>query len=247
MFIEDDGIRLHVELEMPENRTGAVPLFILIHGFTGNMEEPHLLAIRDGVKQLGFAVLRAELYGHGQSGGTFEHHTLFKWLSNTLAVIDYARTLDGISDLYLAGHSQGGLVAMLAGAMKAEVIRGLLPISPAVMIPDCARQGTLLGIPFDPDQVPEQLIVGEGEALSGNYIRVAQTIYPELIAPKYHGPVLIVHGGADETVPVETAQEAVKLYEQAELVIVPEDTHCFDYHSDQLTAAVTDWLIRQRA
>ena len=38
MFIEDDGIRLHVELELPEQTTGAVPLLIVIHGFTGNMD-----------------------------------------------------------------------------------------------------------------------------------------------------------------------------------------------------------------
>ncbi|MBR3202824.1 MAG: alpha/beta fold hydrolase [Solobacterium sp.] len=246
MFIEDDVIRLHVELELPEQTTGAVPLLILIHGFTGNMEEAHLLAVRDGVRQLGFAVLRAEMYGHGQSGGSFTQHNLYKWLNNALTVIDYARSLEGISDLYLCGHSQGGLLVMLAAAMKADVIKGLVLLSPAAMIPENAREGTLLGIPFDPYHVPEQLAISEEETLSGNYIRVAQTIYPEQIAPGYQGPVLIVHGEADETVPVQVSKDCSSLYEQSKLVLIPGDTHCFDVHADQMVTAVTDWLRKQR-
>lgn len=246
MLIEDDGIKLHIELEWPENRTADVPLLILIHGFTGHMDEAHLLAVRDAVKQLGFAVLRAELYGHGQSGGTFEHHDLYKWINNTLTVIDYARSLEGISDIYLSGHSQGGLVVMLAGAMKADAIKGLLPLSPAVMIPETARNGTLLGVPFDPDHVPDQLDNWDGQVLNGNYVRVAQTIYPEQIAPRYQGPVLIVHGEADETVPVQVSKDAIQLYDHGELVLIPGDTHCFDYHADQLAAAVAGWLTKQR-
>ena len=40
-YIQDDGIRLHAKLDMPENMPaegGKCPLVILIHGFTGQME-----------------------------------------------------------------------------------------------------------------------------------------------------------------------------------------------------------------
>ena len=245
MFIEDDGIRLHVELELPEQTTGAVPLLILIHGFTGNMEEVHLLAVRDGVRQLGFAVLRAEMYGHGQSGGSFTQHNLYKWLNNALTVIDYARSLDGISDLYLCGHSQGGLLVMLAAAMKAEVIKGLVLLSPAAMIPEQARAGQLLGITFDPQHVPDELVSWDDRILDGNYARIAQTIHVEEAIAAYNGPVLIVHGDADESVPFEVGEKAAAEYENAELARIPGDTHCFDYHLDLMEEAVRTWLIRQ--
>ena len=39
MFINDDGIKLHVELEKPENAPEKMPLVIVIHGFTGHMDE----------------------------------------------------------------------------------------------------------------------------------------------------------------------------------------------------------------
>ena len=63
-----------------------------------------------------------------------------------MAVIDYALKLPFVTDLYLLGHSQGGLTAVLAAALKHEKIKALVPMSPALMIPDGARSGNLLGI-----------------------------------------------------------------------------------------------------
>ena len=47
---------------------------ILLHGLTGHMEERHILAVRDTCLAHGFSVLRADLYGHGASGGAFRDH-----------------------------------------------------------------------------------------------------------------------------------------------------------------------------
>ena len=133
MYILDDGIRLNAALEMPENASGPMPLALIIHGFTGHMEEPHITAVAESLRQSGIATLRVDMYGHGKSEGTFRSHTLYKWLTNALTVIDYARGLDFVTDLYLIGHSQGGLTAMLAAGMKHDQIRALVALSPACM------------------------------------------------------------------------------------------------------------------
>ena len=244
-FIENDGIRLHAKLDMPENmqnESGKCPLMIVIHGFTGHMEERHIIAVARTANAVGFAALRVEMYGHGKSSGRFEDHTLYKWVTNALSVIDYAKTLDFVSDLYLCGHSQGGLLTMLVGGMRADDLKALIPLSPAWMIPDGARQGNLLGRPFDPDHVPD-LLETEDLRLNGNYVRVAQTIHVEDEIERFRGPVLIVQGDKDEAVPLEYAQRAEKLYASAKLVIVPGDTHCFDYHLEMMTDAVKEFLL----
>ena len=168
MFIVDDGIRLNAALDLPEDGREKHPLVIVIHGFTGHMEERHITAVSTAMNELGFATLRVEMYGHGHSDGTFERHTLYKWLTNALTAIDYARGLDFVTDIYLCGHSQGGMTVMLAAAMKRDVIRGILPLSPAWMIPEYARRGELLGVTFDPDRVPETLEAWDGRRLNGN-------------------------------------------------------------------------------
>ena len=56
------------------------------------------------------------------------------------------------------------------------------------------------------------------------------------------GPVLIVHGDEDEAVPYRCAVELEKEYENAKLVTIPGDDHCYDYHLDQVLEAVTSFV-----
>ena len=64
---------------------------------------------------------------------------------------------------------------------------------------------------------------------------------------RYQGPVLIVHGTGDETVPVEYAVRAAERYRRGELVLIPGDTHCYDFHLEQVMDAVRGWLLRRAA
>ena len=242
MYITDDGIRLNAKLDIPDGCGEKCPLVIVIHGFTGHMEERHITAVSKTLNEIGFATLRVDMYGHGNSDGKFENHTLFKWLTNALTVIDYARSLDFVSDLYLCGHSQGGMTVMLAGAMKHDVIKGLIPLSPAWMIPEAARKGTLLGQDFDPDHIPDVLPAWGDRGLGGNYVRVAQTIHVEEAVARYTGPVLLVHGDRDEAVPPRCSEDAAKGYADARLVIIPGDDHCYTRHTDAVTKAIQEWI-----
>ena len=245
MIITDDGIRLNAQLDMPDAGAAGCPLVIVIHGFTGHMEEPHITAVSRMLNEIGCATLRVDMYGHGRSEGSFRSHTLYKWLTNAMTVIDYAESLDFVSELYLCGHSQGGLTVMLAAALKRDVIRGVIPMSPAVIIPDGARRGMLLGMTFDPDRIPAEIRSEDGWTLDGNYIRVAQTIRVEEAIRRYTGPVLLVHGTADETVPAECSAEAQKAYSHADLVLIPGDTHCYDRHLDMAVDAVKQWMLER--
>jgi len=246
MYIIDDGIRLNAKLEMPEKAAQKCPLVIIIHGFTGHMEERHIVAVSRMLNENGFATLRVDMYGHGKSEGAFRDHTLFKWMTNAMTVIDYARGLDFVTDLYLCGHSQGGLTVVLAGGLKHETVKGIIALSPACMIPELAREGTLLGTRFDPDHLPEELTVWDNHVLGNNYIRVAQTIHVEEAIDRYDGPVLVVQGDQDDPALMRSAREAAERYRNSRLVMIPGDTHCYDLHLDQMVAAVKDWILEQK-
>ena len=246
MYITDDGIRLNATLDMPVHMEGKCPLVIVIHGFTGNSEEPHIVAVSKMFNELGLATLRVDMYGHGKSDGQFRDHTLFKWMTNAMTVVDYARKLDFVTDIYLCGHSQGGLTVMLTAALERERIKGLIPMSPATSIPEGARRGCILGIPFDTESIPDDFYLErKGMTLGGNYARVARTINVEDAIDQYKGPVLLVHGDADETVPVQCSIDAAKRYANADLNIIHGDTHCYDNHLDQVTAAIREWMEKQ--
>ena len=100
-YIDIDGRRVHAKLDRPED-TERGPLAIVFHGFTGHMEERHIVAVAEGLRAEGVSTLRVDLYGHGKSDGAFADHTLYKWVTQGLAVIDYARGLDFVDALYVA-------------------------------------------------------------------------------------------------------------------------------------------------
>jgi alpha/beta superfamily hydrolase len=234
-YIDSDGTRLHAKLDRVGE--GKSPLCILIHGFTGHMEEDHIIAAQKAMNEMGVSVLRVEMYGHGGSDGEFRRHTLYKWVTNALSAVEYAKTLDFVTDLYLSGHSQGGLLTMLVGGMCADDFKAIIPMSPAWMIPEEARKGTLLGLKFDAKHLPEKLTFDDKE-LFADYIRVAQTIHVEDEIARYRGPVYIIHGDEDDCVPFYYAKKALKLYKNAKLTPIHGDDHCFTKHLDQMYDAV---------
>lgn len=245
MYIDCDGIKLNAYLDMPKTNKEKCPLCIIIHGFTGHSEERHIVAVQETLNEIGVATLRADMYGHGKSDGKFEDHTLFKWLTNIMAVVDYAKKLDFVTDIYMAGHSQGGLAIILAAAMERDIIKAIMPLSPAAMIPEIARTGELLGLTFDPENIPDELDAWDGQKLKGNYARVAQTIKVEDYVEKYKKPVLLVHGDADEAVPYEVSVKLSKLYKDCTFVTIPGDTHCYDNHLELVTSAVKEFMQKE--
>lgn len=245
--ITDDQITLDAVLSMPQNRETPVPLCIIIHGFTGNKEERHLLAISDMMNELGMATLRVDMYGHGLSEGEFRNHTLYKWFSNAIAVIDHVRKMPEISRIYLSGHSQGGLTAIMVGAMERDRLSGLLPLSPALNIPEDSRTGSILGHEVDLSDIKDEYETDkEDYFLGGNYVRVAQTVFPEEAMKVYRGEVLIVHGEDDLSVPIECVRNKVHLYQNCRFVTIPDETHCYDNHLDTVVEAIKDYILEKK-
>ncbi len=242
----DEGVTLDCVLERPSDLPEKQPLAVILHGFTGNKDERHLLAICQTLRDCGFATLRFDLYGHGKSGGTFRDHTISKWVSNAVAVIDYASGLDFVSELWLGGHSQGGLTAMLAGVERRERLAGLLLFSPACMIPEGARRGSLLGGVFDPKHIPDVICLGPERILDGNYLRSAQKIDIEAAIRDFDGPVLLIHATDDATVPIHWGEQTAAHYQNCTFVRIEDDTHCYDRHLDRVTDALRAYVQKPR-
>ena len=237
MYIQSGGIRLSCDLDIPAY---DAPLAVLLHGITGNRQERHITGVADALRRAGFGTLRADLYGHGESDGSFSEHTIPRWVCNALDILDYAGAVS--SRVFLCGHSQGGLTAILAGEERSVQLSGMILLSPAWSIPEGARRGDLLGMRFDPEKVPDHMeLPNKGVSVGREYIRTAQSICIGKLT--YSGPVLIVHGEADQTVPVSWSRELVRRYRNAGLVTVPGDTHCYDHHLDTVLETVKAWAL----
>ena len=95
---------------------------LLIHGYTGTPSE--MLPLGNYLNQLGYTVLCRRLPGHGTSVGDLERTTAEDWYS---AAKDACEGLLGrYEDVYVAGLSMGGLLAIKLAA--------LLPVKKAAFI-----------------------------------------------------------------------------------------------------------------
>ncbi len=230
-------------LDLPADAKKTPPLLIILHGLTGFKEEAHLAAIAKAAAGIGFAALRPDLYGHGAGSGSFRDHTPQIWIEEIRGLVSEARKSGRWSAVFLCGHSQGALCAILAAAADPGQVDGVIQIAPALKIPEQARRGTLFGLRFDPAHVPAEVRIWD-EALDGAYIRSAQALRAEDGAA-YPGPVLFVHSDADERVPLTVSVEAVRQYPRAQLTVLGGDTNDFDRHPKLLAEAVTTWLLQQ--
>ena len=245
LFINCDGLKVHAKIDFPKVQNDKMPVLVLIPGFTGHIEEEHILGVSDAATEVGYVCLRAELYGHGKSDGDFYDHTIYLWMQEAIRVINYAASLPYADKVLLAGHSQGGLLAVLTAGIMEDKISALLPLSPATSIPADATRGHILGVDFDNNNLPE-FIQSDNWKLSSNYIRVARMLpIPEAIT-KYNKPVLIIHGTEDEAVPYIYGKELSEKYANAELISIEGDNHCYNYHLDDVKSAVKDFLIKHK-
>ena len=244
-YIDKDGFQIHAKLDFPVIQKEKMPLVILVHGLTGHMEERHIIQMAKTATEAGYVCLRVEMYGHGKTDGKFCNHNVAQWVLDLAYVIDYARSLPFVSDIYLSGHSQGGLTVMLTAALKGDQIKGIMPLSPAIIIVDMCRKGFFFDKQFDPEHLPEEIHAWPDKYVTANYARIGRTLPIEEAIAGYHGPVLLVHGTDDESVPVEYSIEADKKYDHSKLVLIQDDTHCFDRHLDQAAEAVKQWLEEQ--
>lgn len=127
-------------LETPDTR--AAPVVLLLHGFTGSRDELPVKDTDEGVfsrtarllAEAGYASLRIDFRGSGDSDGNWEDTTFSGQISDAVAVIDWLKKssdVDG-TKLGVIGWSQGGLVAAHAAAERASDVDALVLWAPAV-------------------------------------------------------------------------------------------------------------------
>ena len=131
---------------------------------------------------------------------------------------------------FLMGSSFGGLVTALTAPEYNEQVTAVSLWCPALMLPAGAREKYASA-----DEITGRLM-HDGMPLGKMFYADLLDLYMENIVGGYTGPVLFVHGDQDKTVPLQTSVEAVELYQNACLEILPGEDHSFT-QKGKLTAA----------
>lgn len=244
--IERDGLKLYGLLEGTttlENDRVA----ILMHGFKGDLgydENKILPVVAHALNQAGLPTLRFDFAGCGKSDGKFEDMTVLSELLDGMKVIDFVRQTVKAKHIYLFGHSQGGVVASMLAAYYRDVIEKLVLLAPAATLKDDALVGECQGSRYDPNHIPEFVMVG-GFKVGGDYFRTAQLLPIYETAQHFAGPALLIHGTADQIVSPEATRKYHVIMPQSVLHLIDGEGHMFSGpRRPEVVKLVTDFLAK---
>ncbi|RAP52334.1 MAG: hypothetical protein BZ133_01410 [Methanosphaera sp. SHI613] len=228
-------------LYIPDNfKNKRYPLVILSHGLSLN--HTFMKAYAEKLQKEDIISFIYDFRGGGydsKSSGKISDMTIDTEKEDLINVLNYLKDMDCIDDekIYLAGHSQGGLVSSLVAVDVENQIGGLFLFAPAYVIPDDMtenprRQKNVLNL------MPEHL--------KSKYIECAKTINLYDDIKNFNKPVYIFHGKKDSRVPVKYAIEADNVYDNSHLIIYPEEEHRFtDKTKDEVVKIIKKEIYQQ--
>jgi len=183
---------------IPANLDRRAPAVVLLHGWGGNAET--LLPLARPLHEAGFATLFIDARCHGRSDED-SFASMPRFAEDLGHAIDWLKHRGAIDQQAIAaiGHSVGAAASLLA-ASRRDDIASVLSIAafthPVVVM---RRWFSTKGIPYMP---VGWLMLRYVEWVIGHRF---DDIAPINTIRRVHCPTLLVHGGADNTVPVSEA------------------------------------------
>src|SRR2546423_1115886 len=119
---ESDGLRLSGVLHTPEDE-GKHPAFLLLHGFGGTRNGAGDLAAAELLTSLGYAALRFDFRGCGESEGERAFILCLDQVSDTRNAVSYLQSLPNVDGdrIGVLGSSFGAAVAVYTGGVDERV------------------------------------------------------------------------------------------------------------------------------
>jgi len=199
------------------HRRGAAPTLMFLPGYASDMDGAKAAALDAFAATRGLAMLRFDYSGTGASGGEFAEGTLKAWLGQTVKLADKLTS----GPLVLVGSSMGGWIALHLALQLPKRVAALVGIAAA---PDFTQWG------FSESQMRQiaregllELDNPYGEApyrtfrdfwQSGQEMRLLEG---EIAVDC---PVRLIHGDADQDVPIEIAHRLMTRLRSADVQLL---------------------------
>lgn len=242
--VPDNGFSLAGTLSLPSAASGSagkLPAVVLVapasqtdrDGVTAGV--PVIGELAGALADAGFAALRYDNRGTGQSGGRPDAATLDDYAEDARAAVKFLADRDGIDEdrVALLGYGDGGYIALLAASKEKKIKAVVLVNAPSVngAALTIERQERALAQSHLSDaekqqrialqkQVQQAVLTGKGwDGVPAAVRRQSDTplfksfltFDPAQVMEDVRQPILIVQGDRDEQVPPADAQQLEQL------------------------------------
>lgn len=212
-------------------------IIVMFHGYTGHKNENGFLfkQITRRCVEIGYATIRLDFYGSGDSDGDFSDMTFLTEVEDGRQIIEYAYHLNNDKPIILLGFSMGGAVAGFLSYEYQEKIDKLILLSPAGCM-DILANNTFKLYGNETTKVD----------LGGYYVSKAFVdsfngidLYNNV--DKFIKPVLIIHGEKDMSVPIEYGKKYANKYPHSIFHMINGSPHC--YTKVEYRKEVQDYIV----
>jgi uncharacterized protein len=222
----EEGHELVGTLTLPRGARGRLPVVLLLTG-SGLQDRDNAVRglegyrpfrqIADVLSSRGMAVLRLDDRGQGASGGDLSSATTASFAADARAAVTYLRARPEIDPerVALAGHGEGGVIALMLGAadpriralaLMATPARAGLEVSLLQSRHRLESRGDLHGARLDSALLVARAAL-EGQKTRSPWLRFYLEHDPAPDAARVRASVLVLHGTTDREVPVTQAEE----------------------------------------
>jgi uncharacterized protein len=236
----------------PMNGTGKFAVVVSITGSGAQDRDEYIGVVPKGYRpfrqiadtlgRLGIAMLRMDDRGYGASGGNFAAATTRDFANDIRAAIAYLRTRPDVDTkrIFLAGHSEGGMIAPMVAVDEPALAGIVVMAGPARSGREILQFQMRYGIEHDTamagakrDAALAHVNATVDSALnSSDWLRFFGTYDPIATARRVKVPVLILQGGDDQQVIASEAKTLETTLKAAgnrdvTLRVFPELNHLF--------------------
>lgn len=221
--LQNQGQKIYGIAYIPDTENETVPLVICAHGLGGSYQSN--AAYAEQLASHGIAAYCFDFRGGGgsRSDGNTTEMSVMTEVSDLEAVMEAASGWEFVdrSKITLLGTSQGGMTSAIAAARHTDQISGLVLMYPAFLVGDAVHER------FDSlEEVPDRfqfIWITAGRPYAEDVWDY--DVYEEI--GNYTGKVLLLHGSADNIVPVSYSDRAAEVYEDVQYYVIDGAGHGF--------------------
>ncbi|MGD2295782.1 MAG: alpha/beta fold hydrolase [Candidatus Aminicenantes bacterium] len=243
-FLNSKGTKLCGVLSNPTDDTSK-PIIILCHGFSTGKDGRTYVRLEEILNAQGISTFRFDFFGHGKSEGKFEEITTSEAVDDALNAIKFIRETD-YKKIGLVGSSFGGMASILAASQSDDLYILALksPVSDYKSMSEIRRSEQELEDWKEKGFVEFEGPDGEMRWLNYSFYEDAEKVDAYKAARKIKVPTLIVHGDADETVPIEQSMKTAGLIQDCRLEVIEGGDHTYSNpeHFEKLLDLISEFI-----